>query len=55
MLNGKIVCIVFPELLTASISFAFRNEDEGEFLSFGCDGREKGKIGFHVAIHVLMN
>jgi hypothetical protein len=46
---------VFPELPIISISFTFRNEDEREFLCFGCDGREKGKIGFGVAIHVLMN
>jgi hypothetical protein len=26
-----------------------------EFLSFGCDFREKGKVAFRVAIHVLMN
>jgi hypothetical protein len=39
MPNDKIVCTVFPELLMASISFAFRNEDEGKSLSFGCDGR----------------
>jgi hypothetical protein len=38
-----------------TISFAFRNEDAGKFFSFGCDGREKGKVGFRVAIHVLMN
>jgi hypothetical protein len=55
MPNGKVACIVFPELPMASINFAFRNEDEGEFLSFGSDGREKGKVGFRVAIHVLKN
>jgi hypothetical protein len=55
MPNGKIVCIVFSELPMASISFAFRHEDEMEFLSFGCDGREKGKVGLRVIIHVLMN
>jgi hypothetical protein len=55
MPNGKIGYIVFPKLVMASISSAFRNEDEEEFLSFGYEGREKGKVGFRVAVHVLMN
>jgi hypothetical protein len=47
--------IVFPELPLESISFAFCNEDEEKFLSFGCDGRKIGKVDFRVAIHVLVN
>jgi hypothetical protein len=55
MPNGKIVCIAFDELPIISISFACRNEHEVEFLSFGCDGGDSGKVGFRVAIRVLMN
>jgi hypothetical protein len=53
--NIELMVFVAGELLVAPSGLAFRDEDQRQLPPFSCDRGEEGKIGFGVAIDILMD